>query len=549
LRSGPPNWFFIFMSKVVVLLSVILFTLTGAAQAQSPAQPQPKPPPNPWTVSIVHTVDFQKLVEWIRSQGNDRIAVPASPPAFVYNFATGMVIDDQGHVITRLVNLTPVDKDPLINITSSDGTAHRARLVGIDGATGFALLEVASLKSGMPKVALASTLDAGARVQILSTDVQQQVQTTPDGMRLIYTPAITTVQGQIGQSSIYAKARGALTVYSGSLLSRNDSSVVVTPANEIVGIAQYAGFGRAYLFPVAFIRDTVARRVLEKKGFVPAGWLGARGDSIAQLSDDEFNQTGLPSRAGVVLRQVVPDSPAALSGMQPGDVILSVDGFGIGSAADLIALLSMSPAGRKVTILASRNHQAIEFTATLGARSNSEWSYSFSTSEQQLEPLDVQRAQLEKRFEELKEQHRKFQEEAQKSVSREASEALRDIDFEIRNIIEELRQIDAQSHQASATMKPDLTKDMVTVGFVVGDLNEQLASFFKVKGGVLVKQVAPGGRAARLGLKAGDVIVSAQDQELTSVEQLLKILNAKGGKVALKIVRNNQPVSIVSVEN
>jgi S1-C subfamily serine protease len=529
------------MRKVALFLFVLLCTLNGAAQTAPPP-----PSPNPWTVSVIHTVDFQKLVEWMKRQGNERIAVPASPPAYVYNFATGLVIDDQGHVITRLVNLTPFDKEPIINVATADGAAHRARLVGMDGATGFALLEVASLKSGMPKVALAKALNTGARVQILSTDIQQQMQTTPQGARLVYTPAITIAQGSIGQSSIYAKARGALTVYSGSLLSRNDSSVVVTPENQVVGIAQYAGFGRAYLFPLAFIRDTVARRVLEKQGFVPAGWLGARGDSVAQLSDEEFNQAGLPSRAGVVLRQVAPDSPAAISGMQPGDVILNVDGFNIVSTTDLIALLSMSPAGRKVTVRASRNHQPVEFTATLGARAENEWQYSFATTEQQLEPLDVRRVQLLKRREELIRQHRQLQEEVKRAASSKAAEMLNEIDYEIRGINEAIRQSEMESHQPLASSaEPDLTKEIIGGDFVVGPMPEQLAtSVFKVKAGLLIRSVAPGSAAERIGLKAGDIIVSAQEQELTSVEQLLTLLNAKRGKITLKIVRNNQPLSI-----
>lgn len=528
------------MSKVFAFLFVCLCAVNGAAQNQYPQAA----PPNPWTVSVVHTVDFANLVEWMKRQGNDRLAVPASPPAFVYNFATGMVIDDQGHVVTRLVNLTPLDKDPVIAVTSSDGVAHRAKLIGVDGATGFAVLEVSSLKSGTPNVALVNDLGDSKRIQILSTDVQQQVQPSPQGPRVVYSPALTVTQGRIGPSSIYAKARGALTIYSGGLLSRNDSSIVLTAENQIVGIAQYAGFGRAYLFPAAFIRDTVARRVIEKKGFVPAGWLGARGDSLAQLSDAEFAPLGLESRAGVVLRYVAPDSAAASCGMQPGDVILSMDGFTITGAADLIALLTMSPEGRKVTIRAARDHQQRECTAALGARPDSEWSYWFNITEQQLEPPDVQRTQLLKRFEELKQQHLRFQ--AVKPPTRETREALRELDFEIRNVLESLHAIDMANPQPPASH--DLSDDIH--GFVVSDMNEQLAeALAKVKGGVLVKSVAPNSMAARTGLKAGDVIVSAQEQELTSVEQLVKLLNTKTSKLTLKVVRNDQPVIITFVSN
>jgi serine protease Do len=531
------------MSRFFAFLFVCLCAASG--QAQSQLRPSTAPP-NPWTVSVVHTVDFANLVEWMKRQGNDRLAVPASPPAFVYNFATGMVIDDQGHVVTRLVNLTPLDKDPVVTVTSTDGVAHRAKLIGVDGATGFAVLDVSSLKSGVPSVAPVSDLSDGKRVQIFSTDVYQQYQTTPEGTRVVYSPAITVAQGSIGPSSIYAKARGAMTIYSGGFLSRNDSSIVLTPENQVVGIAQYAGFGRAYLFPLSFIRDTVARRVIEKKGFVPAGWLGARGDSLSQLSDAEFAPLGLPNRAGVVLRQVAPDSAAAACGMQPGDVILSVDGFTIAGAADLIALLTMSPEGRKVTIRASRNHEQRECTAALGARPESEWRYSFDLSEQQLEPPDVQRAQLERRFEELKQRHQEFQ--AIKPPTRKSAEALREIDFEIRSVLEALRAIEAAN---PPTQPPPATHDVTDEirGFVVSDMNEQLASFFKVKGGVLVKRVAPESLAARTGLKAGDVIVSAQDEELTSVEQLVKLLNTKNSKLTLKVIRNHQPVSILFVSN
>lgn len=530
------------MSKVVAFLLVILCAVSATAQAQPPQAAAP----NPWTVSVVHTVDFQTLVEWMKRQSNQRIAVPASPPAFVYNFATGMVIDDQGHVVTRLVNLTPIDKSPVINVTTADGTAHPAKLVGIDGATGFAVLEVTSLKSGAPKVALPDTLTAGTHVQILSTDVQQQVQATPEGARVVYLPAITIAQGSVGPSSIYAKLRGALTVYSGSLMSRNDSSVVTTPDNQLAGIAQYAGFGRAYLFPVSYIRDTVVRRVVEKKGFVPAGWLGARGDSIAQLSDAEFGQLGLPSRAGVVLRQVAPASPAAVSGMQPGDVILSIDGFNIVGAAELIALLSMSPEGRKVTVRASRNHQMIEMVVSLGARPDSEWVYNFSPLEQQFEPLDVQRALLEKRLDELKQEYGKL---GQQSTSREAEEARREIMMQARNIYERLREIDALSHQPSPAVKPSLSNEIIVGNVVAGPLSDQLATYLKVKGGVWVRQVPPGSIAERVGLKGGDVIISVQGQELTSVDQLIRLLNVQNTEITLKVIRKEQPVTLTFVSN
>jgi serine protease DegS len=544
------------MSRRITAALVLVLTVAGIALAQ---QIQPAPAnqaDSPWAVSVVHTVDLQKMIQRMREKGKDRIGVPASAPQYVYNVATGLIVDNDGHVVTRLANLDPEDKDQKVSITTRSGASLPARLIGVDCATGFAVLEVSTLKIDLPNVAAANNLSDGMTVKILSTDVAKRTVPSENGIKVYLSPMIRSGQGRIGSASLYSQARGALTLLSNSLLSRNDSSVVTTFGNQVVGIAQYAGFGRAYLYPFDYIRDTVAKRVIAKNGNVPAGWLGAKGDSIAQLTESEIGALGLASKSGVIVREVVPDSPAAKVGMMPNDVIIGVDNFEIAGSADLSALLMSSPEGRKIKLRTIRNHQPVELDVMLGARPNSEITYSATFIEQHWEARLSPRGQLEKRLEELKTQHRNFLKAA---PSREGTEALREIDLEIRQIYDALRALGPESHGTVETAKNDRQPSFPDNGFttepaarelafkfgILGhQLTPQLAGYFQAQGGILVMSIVKDSVAARSGLRSGDVIEGTEQRSPLSISQLEKLLSTERVDISLKVVRAKKPIVI-----
>src|SRR5262245_33210185 len=106
--------------------------------------------PVPWVVTVVHRIDAHKLIERTRKQMKGKVGVPGSFKPYLFNFATGMVIDDKGRVVTRLWNLDPQDKEPNISVKTNDGTTLQAKLIGLDYASGFAVLEVPNLNIALP---------------------------------------------------------------------------------------------------------------------------------------------------------------------------------------------------------------------------------------------------------------------------------------------------------------------------------------------------------------------------------------------------------------
>lgn len=537
------------MSRASTVILVLFFT--SAALAQSP-QPQPAAayrPRVPW-VSVVHTIDVQKMVELMRNQQKLRVGVSGAAPRYIYNITTGLILDDQGHVVTRLANLDLQEKDHKLTVITGDGSSLDAKLIGVDFATGFAVLEVASLKTDAPKIAAAGSLVNGVTVKILSSDVVRKSSTD----RVYLVPSITVSQGRVFLDSIYSRARGGLTLLSDSLLARSDGSVVLTAEDQVVGIAQYAGFGRAYLYPIEFIRDTIARRVIEKNDNVPAGWLGMFGDSVAQLSDADVQALGLQRTAGVIVRKVTPEGPSSQAGLMPGDVITGLDDFEVAGIADLKAVLSPLPAGRAVRLRVIRDHQTLELKAVLGPSPLTE---AASPLAQALDPAVAQREQLLKRLDELKARHYSYQKSTR---SRETAEALRELEIEIRQIYDTLIALQHQSpsllpsppprtsndefvgaHLTAETQTPDIG---FTAGFKGRDLKPQLAANLQARGGILVTSVEKDSPADRAGLRAGDVIVGAQDRVLLGTAQLQVLLAVERGAVILKVVRSTQEVAV-----
>lgn len=542
------------MSRRVVAALALILATAGIINAQQ-SQTTPSQANNPWIVSVVHTIDFQKVVARMKQQEQGRLGVPASAPPFVYNVATGLVVDNEGHIVTRLANLDIEDKEQIISVATGDGLTQSARLIGVDCATGFAVLEVASLKPGSPNVATSASLISGTGVKIFSTDVQGRSVPSQNGSKIYLTPVMRIAQGNIGAESLYSKARGAMTLFSNSLMARNDSSVVTTSQNQIIGIAQYAGFGRAYLYPVEFIRDTIAKRVIEKNGNVRAGWLGANGDNVSQLSESEAAALGLSSKAGVVVRQVMEGSPAATSGILPNDVITGVDSFDIAGRADLVAFLQSSPEGRKIKLHTIRKNQSLDINVVLGARADSDWSTPVFGQEWGV-TITSQRADLGKRRDELIQRYRGYQ---RLSQSKETLEAQRELELEIVQINEALRSLGPE-----VPLPPDTSRTTVTPGYDPSNLTEstapsllrvglqvrdlattpQLAASFGVKGGIFVRGVRKDSLAWQAGIRAGDVIVGAQNRENLTTEILQSLLDGQRGPIALKIVRDNKPVAI-----
>jgi serine protease Do len=91
---------------------------------------------------------------------------------------------------------------------------------------------------------------------------------------------------------------------------------------------------------------------------------------------------------------------------------------------------------------------------------------------------------------------------------------------------------------------PNFVGDSPRAGFEGEMLTPQLAEFFGVKQGVLVRTVNGKSPAERAGLKAGDVVTKVNGTPVSSPREVSSLLRASHGKATFTVTRNHKEIML-----
>ena len=244
---------------------------------------------------------------------------------------TGVVVRDDGIVVTSAALVTAAAA-PRVRL--SDGSFVTALLVGTDPATGLAVLDLAG--DGYTPSVLAGTADVAVGETTFVLNAQASEGTASGA-------------GVIGPTHRYVGPSG--TALDGIAVAGDADELalggpVVNARGAVVGIVTTVEGGDSwYLTPVE-VAHKVADDLLAD-GVVHHCWLGIEGTDVADDGTGSPDTTLPTEGGGTRVASVMPESPAALGGLQPGDVIVGLDGQAIARMPDLlVALRSRSPGDR-----------------------------------------------------------------------------------------------------------------------------------------------------------------------------------------------------------
>ena len=232
------------------------------------------------------------------------------------------------------------------------------------------------------------------------------------------------------------------------------------------------------------------------------------GIQMEDVTSNDVAKHILSGERGVIVKQVEKGSPAETAKIQEKDVILEFSGMPVLSAAQLSRMVHETPVGRKVDIVVSRDGRKLNLTAQIGEREG--------------------QPGLGRNYDMLPGDGRGFE------FFGPEGRAFR---FRVPGGNQFFYQMPGMGGRVLEGQR---------LGLNVEPLSDQMAEFLGVKErrGVLVTSVAKDSPAASK-LKAGDVVVQADGQNVYSPDDLARIVQRKeGGSIDLKIVRDKRDLTV-----
>jgi len=263
---------------------------------------------------------------------------------------TGLVISSDGYVITSTFNF--LRKPPIITVVTPDGRRHVAKLLGRDETRKLCVLKVDGVSNWpVPEFASRDELKVG-----------QWVVATGIGFGAGQ-PALSA-----GIISATSRISGRAVQTDANLSPANYGGPLIDLAGRVVGIcaplgpqagseaagAEWYDSGIGFAVPLAGLDSVLA--AMKEGQTLQAGFLGVQAEAF-----------GDPP-TGAVIKEVVPDSPAAKADLKPEDRILSVGGIEIQDVTHLSSVIRRFLAGDKVAVVIQRGDEKKTLEVVLAVR-------------------------------------------------------------------------------------------------------------------------------------------------------------------------------------
>jgi serine protease Do len=253
------------------------------------------------------------------------------------SLGSGVIVDPSGIALT---NAHVVERATDIEVVTAEGKKHKAKLVGLDKRTDLAVLRLQGGGAPYPAAVLGDSDKVKVGDWVLAIG-------SPFGLQQTVTAGIISAKGRsIGQGPFDDFLQTDAAINPG-----NSGGPLVNMSGEVVGINSAILSRSGGNVGIGFsIPSNMAKRIyteLAAKGKITRGWLGV---SIQELTPELAKGFGLKEPRGVLIADVVKDSPADRAGLTSGDVLVEFDGKRVDTPQDLQKVVAATAPGKGVPV-------------------------------------------------------------------------------------------------------------------------------------------------------------------------------------------------------
>ena len=267
---------------------------------------------------------------------------------------SGVIVRSDGVILT---NNHVIDGADDIIVTLIDGREFPGKVTGTDPRSDIAVIQIDA--KDLPSISLGNSdnLKVGEWVLAIGSPLSPEYNHTVTAgivsAKGRQVSGLTGVQDFIQTDAAInpGNSGGALVNLRGELIGINTAIASRTGQNSGIGFA---------------ISSNLARVVMEDildDGKVSRGWLGVR---IDRVSKDIAEMYGMKNTDGVLIRSLEKDSPAERDGIEPGDIVIAVNGQPVKTPTELSSIIGSKKPNEKVKITVIREGKEKTIEVTLG---------------------------------------------------------------------------------------------------------------------------------------------------------------------------------------
>ena len=280
-----------------------------------------------------------------------------SPPRAMSGTGSGFIVSSDGLILTTA---HVVDRADEVTVRLTDRREFKAQVLAVDAQSDVAVVQIDATKLPTVKLGDSSRVRVGEQTLTIGS---------PDSFQNTVTAGIVSATSR--------------TLPDGSNFPFFQTDVAVNPDNsggplfnragEVVGIDVqiYADAERyrslTFAIPINLANKVLAQ--LQTRRNVSGGSLGME---VQDVGPGLAVALGLPRPAGALVNSVEPGTPAAASGLKPGDVIVQIGDKTIDRSAELVEHAADLQPGMKITLKLIRNRKPMTMTMSVMAGASGE---------------------------------------------------------------------------------------------------------------------------------------------------------------------------------
>ncbi len=298
----------------------------------------------PAVVNISPTTSAPPAPRPQRPRGGPREAPPGS--------GSGFIFDKTGYIVT---NNHVVGDASVVEVRLSDKTKFKGTVIGKDPDTDLALVKIEA-DHDLPFVIFGDS----SKVKVGQWAIAVG---NPFGLDRTLTVGVISA---LGRENVNLSRYEDFIQTDASINPGNSGGPLFNIRGEVVGInTAIINFAQGIGFAIPSNMAKSIINQLRDKGRVSRGWLGV---GIQPLTTELAQKFGVKEGAGVLINEVFEGDPAAKGGVQPGDIILSVNEKAVDTPNTLARVIAGYTPGDKINIGVLRDGEEITLVINLVER-------------------------------------------------------------------------------------------------------------------------------------------------------------------------------------